>query len=213
MGPSLAETLASQPSWVLLGSAVGTFTVLRFSFFLLLWLYTCFLRPYKNLFEYGRWAVVTGPTDGIGKTYAFELARRGLNLVLVGRSPEKLSQVAAAIKAQVPTADLRTAVVDLAGDLATEMGRLESVIRGIEVGILVNNAGVINVDPLYLHEMDETMLGSILKVNLVGMTEVLRTVLPGMLRRGRGTIINVSSGTAVVVPSFPFFSAYAATKA
>ncbi|CAA6668248.1 unnamed protein product [Spirodela intermedia] len=195
MGLSLLETLASKPPWVLLCSSVGTFTVLRFSFFLLRWFYTYSLRPTKNLLEYGRWAV------------------RGLNLVLVDHVLEKLIQVATEIKTELETVDLRTAVVDLAGDLTEEIGRLESVSRDIDVGILVNKAGVINVNPLYLHEMNEAIPRSILKMNLVGMTKVLRAVLPGMLRRGRGTIINVSSGTAVVVPSFLLFSVYAATKA
>jgi 17beta-estradiol 17-dehydrogenase / very-long-chain 3-oxoacyl-CoA reductase len=45
-----------------------------------------FLRPPKNLKEYGSWAIITGSTDGIGKALAFELASKGLNLVLVGRS-------------------------------------------------------------------------------------------------------------------------------
>ncbi|CAA6668324.1 unnamed protein product [Spirodela intermedia] len=153
MGLSLLETLASQPQWVLLCSSAATFTVLRFSFFLLQWLYTYSVRPAKNLLDYGRWAV---------------LARRGLNLVLVGRNPQQLSQVAAAIKAEVRTADLRTAVVDLAGDLRKGIGRLESVIRDTDVGILVNNAGIINVRPLYLHEMDDEMLGSILRAVLPG---------------------------------------------
>jgi len=54
------------------------------------WLYAAFLRKPKDLRNYGSWAIVTGATDGIGKALAFELASKGLNLVLVGRNPSKL---------------------------------------------------------------------------------------------------------------------------
>ncbi|KAK3223530.1 hypothetical protein Dsin_010555 [Dipteronia sinensis] len=64
--------------------------------------YVNFLRPSKNLKKYGSWALVTAPTDGIGKAFAFELARKGLNLVLVGRNPDKLNDVSDLIRAKVP---------------------------------------------------------------------------------------------------------------
>ncbi|THF94717.1 hypothetical protein TEA_002942 [Camellia sinensis var. sinensis] len=57
-------------------------------------------KPPKNLKKYGSWALVTGPTDGIGKGFAFQLARKALNLVLVGRNPEKLNDVSDSIRAK-----------------------------------------------------------------------------------------------------------------
>ncbi len=51
----------------------------------------------------GKWALVTGSTDGIGKAYAFALAKRGLNIVLVSRSPYKLQNVAADLESKHPS--------------------------------------------------------------------------------------------------------------
>ncbi|CAA6674225.1 unnamed protein product [Spirodela intermedia] len=104
---------------VLLLSSVGAFAVLRFSFCVLKWLYIFFLRPDKNLLDYGRWAL------------AFELARRGLNLLLVGRNPDKLSEVTGEIQAQVPTVEVQTVVVDLSGDLSKGIRNLETAIEGL----------------------------------------------------------------------------------
>ncbi|CAA6668239.1 unnamed protein product [Spirodela intermedia] len=176
----------SQPSWVLLLSSVGAFAVLRFSFCVLKWLYIFFLRPAKNLLDYGRWAVITGATDGIGKALAFELARRGLNLLLVGRNPDKLSEVTGEIKAQVPTVEVQTVVVDLSGDLSEGIRNLETAIEGIDVGVLVNSAGISYRHTMFLHEEEENLLMGQLKVNLEALTGVTKAVLPAMLKKKRG---------------------------
>ncbi|MED6145243.1 Very-long-chain 3-oxoacyl-CoA reductase 1 [Stylosanthes scabra] len=57
-----------------------------------------FVRPPKNLKEYGSWAIVIGSTDGIGKAMALELASKGLNLLLIGRNPLKLDATSKDIK-------------------------------------------------------------------------------------------------------------------
>lgn len=62
------------------------------------WVWVVFLRPPKNLKEYGSWAIITGSTDGIGKAMAFELASKGLNLLLVGRNPLKLEATSKEIR-------------------------------------------------------------------------------------------------------------------
>jgi 17beta-estradiol 17-dehydrogenase / very-long-chain 3-oxoacyl-CoA reductase len=55
--------------------------------------YKMFLRPGKKLVKLGKWAVVTGATDGIGKAYAMELARKGMSIVLISRTETKLQEV------------------------------------------------------------------------------------------------------------------------
>ena len=59
-----------------------------------------FLRPPKKLNKYGSWALVTGSTDGIGKCLSFELASKGLNLILIGRNPQKLQTTSNEIRAK-----------------------------------------------------------------------------------------------------------------
>ncbi|MQM16855.1 hypothetical protein Taro_049816 [Colocasia esculenta] len=212
--PSSFDTLVrSQPSWVLLLAFLGSLSVFRSSLSLLQWLCATFLRPHKNLRDYGAWAVVTGSTDGIGRALAFQLARQGLNLVLVGRNAGKLKEVSSAIKAEVRTSWVETVVADFAGDLEGGIGRLKRAIRGMDVGVLVNNAGTTYPEGMYMHEVGEEMWGSVVKVNMEGLTKVTRAVLPGMLQRKRGAVVNIGSGSSVVVPSHPLFAVYAATKA
>ena len=206
------EILVAQPFWVLLLFSLGTFSSLKFLFSLVKTLYALFLRSPKNLLKYGDWAVVTGPTDGIGKAIAFELARRGLNLVLVGRNPHKLNQVFQEIKSAAPGLDLRIVVADFSGDLNKEIEQLKDAIKEINVGILVNNAGITIEQVQFLHEMEEEVLQNLVKVNLVGPTVVSAAVLPAMLPKRRGAIINIGSAS-ITLPCYPLCAVYSCTKA
>ena len=212
MEHSILKTILSQPSGVLICFSAGTLLLLRFTLFVLYNFYIFIHRPEKNLLEYGKWAIITGPTDGIGKTTAFELARRGLNLILVGRNPEKMNQVCKEIRAEVEGIELKTVLMDFSDDVSDGIKALEEVIEGVDVGILVNNAGVTQIMPLYIHEICEETWWGIVKVNLVAPTVVTAAVLPGMFRRKKGAIINVGSAASVIVPSYPLYSVYAATK-
>lgn len=172
-------------------------------------------RPKDLRRRYGSWAIITGPTSGIGRAMATELARQGLNLVLVGRDPAKLQDVSGKI-AKAHGVRTKTVVFDLSlvstaqGDEA--MRRLREAIEGLDVGVLVNNAGVAKPGAMYLHEAEVESLARIVRVNLQALTEVTATVLPGMVARGRGAVVNIGSGSALVLPSFPLYSVYAATK-
>lgn len=209
------EFLRAQPAWALALAAVGLLVAARAALRLALWLYAAFLRPAKPLRRrYGPWAVVTGATDGIGRAIAFRLAASGLGLVLVGRNPDKLAAVSDEIKAKYPKTEVRTFVLDFAGEgLAAGVEALKDSIRGLDVGVLVNNAGVSYPYARYFHEVDEELMRSLIRVNVEGVTRVTHAVLPGMVDRKRGAIVNIGSGAASVVPSDPLYSVYAATKA
>ncbi|MET8003665.1 SDR family NAD(P)-dependent oxidoreductase [Nonomuraea glycinis] len=153
-------------------------------------------------------ALVTGASKGLGEAYAHELARRGANLVLVARSAGALHALAERIQAahhvsvHVIAADLSDrrspqAVVD-------ELKRL-----GLEVDLLVNNAGLGAVGP-FLSRPLEPNLQSV-EVNVAALMGLVHLVGAGMLERGRGGIINVAS-TAAFQP-MPYQASYAATKA
>jgi 17beta-estradiol 17-dehydrogenase / very-long-chain 3-oxoacyl-CoA reductase len=111
------ELLLSQPPWFLL-FLLGLLSLTRLSVFFMNLIYIYFLRPQKNLRRYGKWAVVTGPTSGIGQSLAFELAKNGMNLILVGRSIHKLEQVKMEICGQNESIEIKTVVFDLSGDVA-----------------------------------------------------------------------------------------------
>ncbi|KAI7735515.1 hypothetical protein M8C21_017873, partial [Ambrosia artemisiifolia] len=147
--------------------------------------------PPKNIKKYGSWALVTGSTDGIGKAFAFELAKKGVNLILVGRNPKKLEDVCLEIKSKFKHTQIKNVVFDLSGDLSEGIKNINEAIEGLDVGVLINNAGV----------------------NVEGTTRVTQAVLPGMLKRKKGAIVNIGSGAAIVIPSDPLYAVYAATKA
>ncbi|KAG0456430.1 hypothetical protein HPP92_024218 [Vanilla planifolia] len=201
-----------QPAWILVLSAIGFFSLLKGSIATLHWLFVSFLRPGKDLARYGSWAVVTGSTDGIGLSLAFQLARRGLNLVLVGRNPDKLRDVSAGIRDKYPKVRVETVLIDFAGDLIEGVGRLKKAIEGMNVGILVNNAGISYPYAKYFHEIDDELIRRLININVEGVTRVTHAVLPGMVERKRGAILNIGSAVSVVLTSEPLYAVYAATK-
>ncbi|XP_051121009.1 very-long-chain 3-oxoacyl-CoA reductase 1 [Andrographis paniculata] len=207
------EHLKSQPTWLLFLFSIGVFLIAKFLLVFLRWVYVNFLRPGKNLKKYGSWALITGPTDGIGKAFAFQLAKKGLNLVLVGRNPDKLKEVSDSIKSKSGSVQIKNVVVDFSGDLDEGVSRIKEAIEGLDVGLLINNVGVSYPYARFLHEVDEKLLNDLIKVNVVGTTQVTRAVLPGMLKRKKGAIVNIGSGAAIVIPADPLYSVYAATKA
>lgn len=210
---TIFSSLKSQPTHLLLLSILGIITFTKFSFKLLSWIYVTFLRPGKNLKKYGSWAIITGSTDGIGKSFAFQFARKGLNLILVGRNPEKLKDVSSSILSKNSGIKVETVVMDFSGDLVEGVERIKDAIKGKDVGVLVNNAGVSYPYARYFHEVDDELLRNLIKVNVEGVTRVTHAVLPGMIERKKGAIVNIGSGAAIVIPSDPLYAVYAATKA
>ncbi|KAK3223531.1 hypothetical protein Dsin_010556 [Dipteronia sinensis] len=213
MAQCFYHTVKAQPIWVIVLFSLGSLSILRFALSFLNWVYVNFLRPAKNLKKYGSWALVTGPTDGIGKGFAFQLAKKGLNLVLVGRNPDKLKDVSDSIQAKYPKTQIRSVVVDFSGDLDEGVSGIKETIEGLDVGVLINNVGVSYPYARFFHEVDEELLKNLIKVNVEGTTKVTQAVLPGMLKRKKGAIVNIGSGAAIVIPSDPLYSVYAATKA
>ncbi|XP_052159229.1 very-long-chain 3-oxoacyl-CoA reductase 1-like [Oryza glaberrima] len=224
MGGSAAAAAADavlrqqQPPWPFVALViVGAIHVAALAFRLASHLCLCLRRPRDLRRRYGAWAVVTGPTSGIGRSVALELARRGLNLVLVGRDPAKLRDVSEAIsKLGGGGVETRSVVFDLAlastaeGDEAVR--RLREAVAGLDVGVVVNNAGVARPCAVYLHEAEAEAWVRMIRVNLWAVTEVTAAVLPGMVARGRGAVVNIGSGSTEAIPSFPLYSVYAATK-
>ncbi|KAM9332848.1 hydroxysteroid (20-beta) dehydrogenase 2 isoform 1-T1 [Pholidichthys leucotaenia] len=197
----------------LIGGLTAAFYLLR-----LTWRCWCGFRAFilsehwrVDLRTYGQWAVVTGSTSGIGKAYAVELARRGLNIVLVSRSDDKLRLVAGEIE-QCYGRQTRTIQVDF-----TQGGSIYPVIaeglRGLEIGILVNNVGMTSTDNFsYFLETPEPQqrITEIINCNLLSVPQMTRLVLPQMVERGTGLIINISS--ILGLRPQPLLSLYSATK-
>ena len=102
-----------------------------------------FLRPSKDLRKYGKWAVVTGATDGIGKAYAFELARKGQSVLLISRTQSKLDSTAEEIRSKHSGIEVRVLAIDFSsfGAGNPQHAKVAAAIDGMDVGVLINNVG------------------------------------------------------------------------
>ncbi|HZT70774.1 MAG TPA: SDR family oxidoreductase [Terriglobia bacterium] len=154
------------------------------------------------------YALITGASSGIGECFAHALARRGHNLVLTARSEGKLSHLAAklagehSIKVEVVPADL--SIRDAAPQLAAMLKR-----RNIFISLLVNNAAFGGRGEFWKQPIERQM--AMVRLNINALTELTWLLLPEMIKRKEGAIINVSS-TASFQP-MAYTAVYAATKA
>ncbi|XP_050204770.1 very-long-chain 3-oxoacyl-CoA reductase-like protein At1g24470 [Mercurialis annua] len=208
--------LKTQPLGFVLVCFLGFLKLLSFSLNLLKWFYKSFLRKPKNLKQsYGSWALITGATDGIGKAFAYELAKQGLNLILVSRNIKKLKTVSKEIQENFQTTKIKILSLDFSSEdqLRKVQEMIEEATKGVDVGVLINNVGITYPEARFFDEVDEEIWMSIVRVNLEGTSRVTRTVVGGMIERKKGAIVNIGSGASIVVPSHPLYTIYAATKA
>ena len=151
-------------------------------------------------------ALVTGASSGIGREYATALRRRGRKLVLVARRADRLNELAEQLGGP------EQAIV-LPADLAKPEGveeLLEALLRrGLVVELLVNNAGLGHTGRFA--EQPEDVVTGMIDLNVRALVALTRGLLPGMVARRGGAIVNVAS-TASFQP-VPYLTVYAATKA
>ncbi|XP_026117541.1 testosterone 17-beta-dehydrogenase 3-like isoform X2 [Carassius auratus] len=158
----------------------------------------------------GKWAVVTGGSDGIGRAYAEELSKLGMSVIIISRNQEKLAR--AARKIELTTGqEVKVIAADFTKD--DIYGHINENIKGLDIGILVNNVGILPSQiPCKLLETSdlEERIHDVINCNVKAMVKMCRIVLPEMQQRGRGVILNVSSGIAKI--PCPIYTLYAASK-
>jgi NAD(P)-dependent dehydrogenase (short-subunit alcohol dehydrogenase family) len=158
----------------------------------------------------GRVALVTGAGRGIGRAVALGLASTGVAVVLVSRTRAELDATAAEIRERGGTALAIAADVGDADRIRELVSRVTAELGPVE--ILINNAAVVwplgpsaNIDPA---EWEQAM-----RINVIGPVTLSLAVLTGMIERGWGRIVNVSSGVATNAAAMIGGNAYTATKA
>ncbi|XP_033638686.1 very-long-chain 3-oxoacyl-CoA reductase-like [Asterias rubens] len=218
MPKNMPETVpfgALNPVFASLGAVVAFYATFRLvssvfrgfkAFFLASPLGLC-----ANVKSYGDWAAVTGATDGIGKAYAEQLAAKGLNIILLSRSPDKLKDVASEIESKYK---VQTKIIAVDFSKSGEIYEMISKeLEGLSVGVLVNNVGMSYSYPMYFHELPDSkkLLTDMVNLNCLSATMMTAIVLPGMLERKKGIVVNVSSASGMN-PS-PLLTVYSATKA
>jgi uncharacterized protein len=154
------------------------------------------------------YTLITGASGGIGECFARAFARRGHNLVLTARSEARLSQLAAdlvrehSVRVEVMVADL--SVRDTAPRLVAILNE-----RNLSISVLVNNAAFGARGEFWKLPMERQM--AMVRLNINALAELTHLLLPAMVERGEGSIVNVSS-TASFQP-LAYTATYAATKA
>lgn len=156
--------------------------------------------------RYGPWALVAGGSEGIGAAFADEIARRGVNLLLVARRPEPLEQTAARLRRE-----RAVEVIPIAADLASlaTIDQVASAASGRQVGLVVANAALAPSGPF--RDTDASQVASAIDLNCRASALLAHLFLPAMADRGRGGIIFVSSLAGL--QGVPELAAYSATKA
>ncbi|KPC54504.1 SDR family NAD(P)-dependent oxidoreductase [Amantichitinum ursilacus] len=152
-------------------------------------------------------ALITGASTGIGATYAHRLAHRGHDLILVARNEAKLQALARQLATETGV-NVRIVVADLTQPADT--AKVEQILAtDPAISVLVNNAGTATLEPLKAADVHK--LEAEITLNITAPTRLSHAVLPGLLARGHGAIINIASVMSQMVQ--PGNTVYGGTKA
>jgi len=171
--------------------------------------YKLFIRPSKNLAKLGKWAVITGATDGIGKAYAKALAKKGISIVLISRTEEKLKAVAKELEVAYGV-ETKIVVCDYSNFDKSAREKVNAALASLDIGILLNNVGVSYSFPKYFHELSDDEVGALMEMNINSTTWMTKMVIGGMVERKRGAIVNISSASGLY--TMPLLAEYSAAK-
>lgn len=158
------------------------------------------------------YACVTGATSGIGKGFAFELASRGFNVLLVSRSESKLKAVQEELKSKYPGLLFDYVVSDFGENQSLQFYEdICAKINKFDIGLLVNNAGIMHIGRFNDIEAQQHL--QVMEVNMLPYTMVTRYILPKMMNRNARSGIVMVSSLGIQASCAPVNAIYMATKA
>lgn len=155
----------------------------------------------------GQWALITGATSGLGAAFARQLASEGFNLILHGRRRELLDQLAAELTEKYES-ETEVLIAELTDDSGVEA--VIARIQAADVTLLINNAGFGTGNGFFADRSIDDEVAKI-QVHAIATMRLTHAVLPRMLQKNRGAIINVSSAAAFLIS--PGGGAYGPSKA
>lgn len=174
--------------------------------------YNHFFRQRVNFKErYGEnsYALVTGATNGIGEEFAEQLAKEGFNLVLVGRSEEKLKKKQEELENKYPNHRIETRRLDLSSQDLEDYRNLAKSVETLDIGMVINNAGVITMNPL--SEENPVTLHNLVNTNIGPYVYLTHELLPRLKKREKKSAILFTSSNASSNVR-PYMAAYSASK-
>lgn len=164
------------------------------------------MKMNKFFDKYGPWALITGASKGIGLEYSRQIAEKGLNVVLVARSENRLKQLAGSIETDYAV-ETKIVAVDLTE--AAGIARLQEVTADLVIGLLVNNAGREDSGPFLQIPIDDAL--KTIDLNIKVPLQLTRHFAANMQVRKKGGILIMSS--IVAFQGVPNIANYAASKA
>src|SRR5215207_1709192 len=156
----------------------------------------------------GHTALVTGGNRGLGLEAARQLAAAGLRVVLTSRDPDAGRAAAERLGGGVEHVQL-----DVTDESSVDACAMELEGRGVDVDVLVNNAGVLLDEGRGALRLDEPTLRATFEANFFGPFGTCRRFLPPMIERGYGRVVNVSSGAGQITEMTSYAPAYSVSKA
>jgi len=181
----------------------------------------------KSLAKQGKWAVVTGGSRGIGLAYAINFAKQGLNVLILSRGESGLREGKAAIEDKVSGAVVKYIASDIGAAMSADdtceelVEQIKASTDGGNVAVLVNCAGLSYPGAMRFHEIgtekfpdsDTQLISRLCRLNMESMARLTHAVLPWMVAKKAGTVINISSGNGRLPMGAPMYALYSGSKA
>jgi len=184
-----------------------------FAYKVILNIYSRIIKPKFDWSQFrGEWALVTGSSDGSGKSLAFSAAKRGLNVVLVSRSQGKMDNISKEIQQKYGVKTKIIAVDFTQDDQDAVYKTIEKEISGLTISVLIHNVGgsgdsftKLDVPFDYCYKLPWSYDEYMMRLNLIPALRITKLILPSMVQRKKGAVMSVSTlascfGTAFLSP-------------
>ena len=139
-----------------------------------------------------------------------KLAKQGVSVVLISRTKSKLEATAKECEDQNADIDTKVVVCDFSNFDEKARNTVKKAVANLDIGLLINNVGVSYTFPKYFSEISEEEVGQLIEMNVNSTTWMTHMILPGMLERKRGSIVNIASAAGTITS--PLLAQYSAAK-